>query len=224
MPIINPRPRTSPTILKFFVQSAKRPKRYSPMRRAFSLYSLSIRSMVASAAARHTAGNALRRAKNVRLDSRVFASPPLSGAAHARLHFVHDEHDAVLPADALQFLQKELWCGHIAAFALNGLDDDARNVLGIEQPLENLPFELFENLRAASLRGVAVRAAIRVRIRDVLDAAEQGAESLALRRFRRWQRERAHRAPVEAAVKRDELVPFGGVSRQLNGALDRFCS
>ncbi len=34
--------------------------------------------------------------------------PPLSGAAHAALHFVGDEHDAVLAANALQLLQEEV--------------------------------------------------------------------------------------------------------------------
>ncbi len=112
----------------------------------------------------HAARNTLSGTKNVRFDSGVFTGPPLPGTSHTRLHFVHDEQDAVLPADALQFLQKELRCGHVPAFALNGLNDDARDVLGIEQTLENLPFELFEDFRAAGLRGVAVRAAIRAPI------------------------------------------------------------
>src|SRR5438445_6498815 len=118
----------------------------------------------------------------------MIAGPPLPRASHSRLHFVHDEHDAVLSADALQFLQEELRRGHVPAFALDGLDDDAGDVLRIEQTLENLAFELFEDFRAAGLRGVAVRAAIGVRVRNMLDATEQRAESLALRGFRRGER------------------------------------
>ena len=151
----------------------------------------------------------------------MFTGPPLPGASHSRLNFVHDEHDAVLPADPLQFLQKKLWRGHIPAFSLNRLDDDTRDILGIEQALENLPFELFENFCAAGLLGVTVRAAIGIWIRDMLDSTEQRTESLALRRLRRRQRERAHRPAVEAAVKRDELVALRGVSRQFDGAFDR---
>src|SRR5216683_68290 len=158
------------------------------MRLAFSMYSLSIRSMVASAAAMHTGFPP----NVVRFDPGVFTGPPLPGASHSRLHFVHDEHDAVLPTDPLQFLQKELRSGHISAFSLNRLDDDTRDILGIEQALENLAFELFENFCAAGLLGVTVRAAIGIWIRDVLDSTEQRAESLALRRLRRRQRESAH--------------------------------
>src|SRR6266581_8002153 len=152
----------------------------------------------------------------------MIAGPPLPRASHSRLHFVHDEHDSVLPANPLQLLQEELWGWHVSAFALNRLDNDARDVLGIEQPLENLPFELFEDFGTAGLCGVAVRAAIRIRVRDVLDPTEQRAESLALRRFRCGERKSAHRAAMEAAVKRNELVTLGRVSRQLDGAFHRF--
>src|SRR5213083_2777890 len=55
----------------------------------------------------------------------------------------------------------------------------------------------------------------------LLDSTEQRAESLALRRLRRRQRERAHRPAVEAAVKRDELVALRCVSRQFDGTFDR---
>jgi len=79
----------------------------------------------------------------------------------------------VSAADPLQFLQEELWRRHISTFSLNGLDDDARHVFGVEQPLENLTFELLEDFRAAGFRGVAVRAAISVRVGNVLDSTEQ---------------------------------------------------
>ncbi len=111
----------------------------------------------------------------------MLTGPPLPGTSHARLHFVHDEHDSLLAADTLQFLEKEPRCGHISAFALNRLNDDACNVFGIEQPFEYLSFKLFENFRTAGLRGMRVRAAVSVRIWDVLDSTEQRPESLALR-------------------------------------------
>src|SRR6202030_1341963 len=102
-------------------------------------------------AERHAAGDALGGTKNVRFDPGVFTGPPLPRASYSRLHFVHDKHDSVLPADPLQFLQEKLRRGHISAFSLNRLDDDTRDILGIEQALENLRFELFENFRAAGL-------------------------------------------------------------------------
>ena len=119
----------------------------------------------------------------------------------------------MLAADALQFLQEELRRRHISTFALNGLDDDASHFLGIKQPLENLPFELFENFSPAGFRGVAVRAAVSVRVRNVLDATEQRAKPFALRRFRRRQRERAHRPAMEATVKRNHFVALRGIPR-----------
>src|SRR5580692_8985837 len=111
-------------------------------------------------AERHAAGNSLGAADDVRLDSGELMCPPLSGAAHAGLHFVGDEHDSVLAANPLQFLQKEVRRNDVPAFALNWLDDYSRDFLRIKEPLENLLFELLENFRAASLRGMAVRATI----------------------------------------------------------------
>src|SRR5439155_16320127 len=119
-------------------------------------------------AERHAARDALGRAKNVRLDSGVLTGSRLSCAAHSRLHFVHDEHDSVLAADPLQFMEEELGRRNISTFALNGLDDDARDVFGIEQPFEDLPFELFENFRTTGFRSVAVWATISVGVGNVL--------------------------------------------------------
>ena len=87
-------------------------------------------------------------------------------------------------ADALEFLKKKIGRGNVAAFALNGLDDNSGHVFGIEEALENLTFELLKNFRAAIVRRVAERAAVGVGIRNVLDAAEQRAESFALRGLR----------------------------------------
>src|SRR3984893_709969 len=137
---------------------------------------------------RHSAGNTLRGAKNVRLDSGIFAGPPLPGSSHTRLHFIHNPHDAVRPADALQLLKKKIGRRNVAAFALNGLDNNSRHFLGIKKPLENLPFQLLQNFRAASLGGVAMRATVRVWVRNMLDTTQQRAKALTLCGFRRRQR------------------------------------
>ena len=86
----------------------------------------------------------------------------------------------MLAADALQFLEEELRRGYVPSFALNGFDDDASNVFGVEQTLENLSFKLLENFRTAGLRGMAVRATVSVGIWDVFDSTEQRAESFSL--------------------------------------------
>ena len=43
--------------------------------------------------------------------SGMFERPPFAGAAHAGLHFVANQHDAVLAADAAQFLQEKFGAG-----------------------------------------------------------------------------------------------------------------
>src|SRR5436190_1053531 len=139
-------------------------------------------------AERHAAGNALRAAQNIRLDARIFVRPHFSRAAHAGLHFIADQHDSVLPADALQFLQEKFRRGNVAAFALNRLDDDSGNFRRVEEPLENLIFELLQDFFAAGFRPVSVRAPICVWIRNMLNAAKQRAKIFALRRLRRRQR------------------------------------
>jgi len=209
------------------------------MRRAFSLYSEPIRSMVASAAGYadgiaaecgavraglpgvhdagtshecaegHAAGDAFGAAQNVWLDAGVFGGPPLTGAAHAGLHFVQNERMPCWRQDALQFLQEEFRRGYVAAFALYGLDYDGGDFLGIEEALEDLALERFQDFRATGFGGVVVRAAVRVGIGNVLDAGEKRAEALALRGLGCGERECAHGTSVEAAVESDELVPLG---------------
>src|SRR5713226_3487510 len=193
MPTISPLPRTSPTILNLFVQSAVCAKMYSPIFRAFSIMPSSSRSIVAS--------DSLRAGDNVRLDARVFERPPLSGASHAGLHFIHDQHDSVLAANPLQFLQKEFRRRHVAAFALNRLNNYSRNFRRIKKPLENLVLQRLQNFRATSLRRMPERAAISIRIGNMLHAAQQLAKSLALRGFRGRQRQRTHRPPVKTSIK-----------------------
>ncbi len=148
--------------------------------------------------------------------------PPFSCAAHAGLDFVGDKHDAVLATNALEFLQEEVGSNDVAAFALNRLDDDAGDFLGIKEAFEDLLFEYLKDFRAAGFRSVAEGAAIGVRKRNVLDAGKQSAKTLALRGFRSGQRKSAHGAAVKAAVERDHFVALGGITRELDGAFDGF--
>src|SRR5436309_1800452 len=65
--------------------------------------------------------------------------PHLSGASAAGLHFVADQQDAMLVADLAQFLHEDGWGNHIAAFTLNWLDENGRNLFrgkhGSKQPV-----------------------------------------------------------------------------------------
>src|SRR5215471_13894030 len=146
----------------------------------------------------------------------MFERPHFSGSSHAGLHFIHDQHDSVLTADALQFLQEELRRWDITALTLNRFDDDSRHFRWIEQAFENLFLERLQDFCAARLRRMTECAAIRVRIRNVLYTAEQRAKSLALCRLRCRQRQRTHRASVEAAVKCNHLVALCGITSELN--------
>ena len=66
---------------------------------------------------------------DVGLEIIMVAGEHLARAPHPGLHFVNDEHDAVLVADAAQALQEFFRRGHITAFALHDLDDDAGALL-----------------------------------------------------------------------------------------------
>src|SRR6185312_3636707 len=51
-------------------------------------------------AERHAGGNALGDADDIGLDAGMLDGPPLSGAARAALHFVHNQQNSVAVADA----------------------------------------------------------------------------------------------------------------------------
>ena len=87
---------------------------------------------------------------------------------------------------------------------------------------EKFPLDKRGALGAARVLGLAVRAAVRIGIRNVEDASQQGAESPALRRLGRGQRQRTHRTAVEGAVERDDFVAARVIARQFDGRLHRF--
>ena len=67
-----------------------------------------------------------------------------------RLDFVHDQEHVVGAADLLQPLDKSFGCGHVAALAEDGLENDAcrvaRRGLLLEQELELFEYRLGEDL------------------------------------------------------------------------------
>src|SRR5260370_6647686 len=108
----------------------------------------------------HAAGDALGAAEDVGLDAGVLRGPPLPGAPHTGLYFVDDQHNAVLAANALQLLQEEFLRSDVATFALDWLDYDGGDFLGIEEALEDLTLERFEDFGAAGFGSVTVIAAV----------------------------------------------------------------
>ena len=72
----------------------------------------------------------------------------LAGPAHAGLDLVDDQHDAVLVADAAQLFNKRRRCRNVAAFALNDLENDARDFFGRRRRLEQTLLDPFDARRA----------------------------------------------------------------------------
>ena len=143
-----------------------------------------------------------------------------SRASHARLHFVRDEKDAVLLRDRPEPLHELVGRDDIAPLALDGLDDNGRHLLRGYQMKEE---PLLQEVQARGRRRRrAERRTIDVRVGGVIDARHQRAESAPLARLARRERQRAERAAVEPAQKRDDVGPLRRVARELEARLDRF--
>src|SRR5688500_5433692 len=111
---------------------------------------------------------------------------------------------------------------HIAALALNRFDDYAGHFVGRYEMDEQLMFEKVEALGLARFRFQADRASIAVAVRGMEGARLHRPEAAALNRLARRQRERAERAAVKAAQKRDHAVALRDVARELDCRFNRF--
>src|SRR6202022_3655788 len=131
-------------------------------------------------AQRKSGSNAFRYADDVRLDTGVVHGPPFASAAHTRLHFVRNKHNAVLLADALQSLKEFGRRENVAAFTLNRLDEDARDFFGIDAAAEKLVFEIVQTVCRSTLWTNSVRTAISVWERNGEKTRQQRAKCFAL--------------------------------------------
>ena len=95
---------------------------------------------------------------------------------------------------------------NIAAFALNGLDDDGGHLRGIDNLLEELPLDKLGAIRCSTLPPDPVGAAVGIGIRSVENTGKQRSETLALHRFGSGQRKRTYGASVKGAVESDDLL------------------
>ena len=130
----------------------------------------------------HAGGDAFGHTDDVGLDAGVLDGPPFAGAARAGLDFIGDEEDAVLIADAAQLLHEDGGRDDVAAFALDGLDEDGSDFFGRQGGVEEL---LFDVVGAAEGKGffflrASTTAAIGVGIADVGDAGHERGETAAL--------------------------------------------
>src|SRR5450432_3134833 len=94
----------------------------------------------------------------------------LSGAAEAALHFVGDEHDAMLVANLHQDAEKLRWGRDEAAFSENRLNDYGGDVFGGDHTAECV-FQMpcAKNIAGRMLQ--RIRAAVAIRIRNAIHVA-----------------------------------------------------
>jgi len=144
---------------------------------------------------RQTGGDRLRDRHQVGLDVVVLDAPHLPRAAIAGLHFVDDEHDAVVVADAAHAFEELRRRHDEAAFTLHGLDHDCRDGLGGDGGHERA-LERGERLRCA-------RAAVVLRIGEPVDLGCERPESCLVGMCLGRQRQRQQRATVEASLEAD---------------------
>ena len=144
----------------------------------------------------------LRERHDVRHDAEVLRGEHLAGAADARLHFVEDQQNAVPVAQRAQALQEAIRRHQVTALALDRLDQDRRDFVRRHVAREQHLLDVVEHRRA--LIAAREQRAILIRIRHVRDARHRREEAFLLRVLARRERERAHRAAVEAAEKADE--------------------
>ena len=103
----------------------------------------------------------------------MFHRPPSSSSSHARLHFIGNEQDVVLATDPLQSRQEFSRRGEIAALALDRLDENPRDIPGIDHSPEQFVFNVCQRILGRELGADAARATIRVRIMGMEDTGYQ---------------------------------------------------
>src|SRR5262245_34365907 len=149
---------------------------------------------------RQPRGDAFCDADDVGHDAPMLARKHFSRASHAGLHFVGDEQYTMPVAEPTQRAEKTIFGHDYAAFTLNRLDENARDY--------SFKKRLIEELQPAQ------------RIRHVRDAGKQRTEAFFVDRLAVAERERAGGAPVECAVKRDQMRALRVPAREFDCRLD----
>src|SRR5882724_221064 len=133
---------------------------------------------------RHAGSNAFGNGDDVRFNAGVLDGPPFAAASGATLNLVGDEQDAMLIADAAQFAHEFSWSRQVAAFALNGFNENGCAFFRRHDRLEDAVFDEAYALGYVLFRRHALRLAIDIWIWHVGHARNHGEEAAALLRFR----------------------------------------
>ena len=161
---------------------------------------------------RQATGDRLRDGNEIGLDVIVLDREQAPGARKAGLDLVCDEHDAVLVADLPHAAHELAGRDDESAFALHGLDDDRRHLLGRHLGNERV-LERSEGRRC-------VRSAVVVRERNPIDLGRERAETRLVRVGLRGERQGEQRAAMEAALECDHGRALRVRARKLHRVLD----
>ena len=155
---------------------------------------------------RHAGAEPLRRSDDVWLNAEVLNRPHLAGATNARLHFVNNDGDAVLVGDLLQAREEVLIRNHVAALTLNRLHNERGDLVARDRSRNDALLKFVETLTAE---------------RHVKKAWGERPKVGVILRLGVGERQRAERAPVEAANESNDPLTTRHVARQLNRGFNR---
>ena len=111
----------------------------------------------------------------------------------------------------------------VSAFALDGFDQDARDVFARHQATNHLFLDVIDHgLPVTHAVFAHQHRAIRVGEGHVQDAVHEREEAAFIVGFAGSKSDRAERAPVESAQESDKLRCFGVKARQFDSAFDTF--
>ena len=123
---------------------------------------------------RQARGDAFGQADDIGHDVPVFDGTHPSRAAHPRLHFVDDVQDAVLFGKRLEIAMEFRRRDDVSPFALNGLDENGRHLVGRHEPMEQRVFDRRHALDPAISVGEILRTMPAVGVRMCVTPGTSG--------------------------------------------------
>src|SRR6266568_1673510 len=170
----------------------------------------------------HAAGDSLGDGDHVGGDAGVFNGPPLAGASHAGLHFIDYEENAMLVANAAEFLQEGRGRGEISDFTLESFYYDGGTLLGRDFGAEDPILDVARGVASVLLGLGSGGTAVEIGIGDVDHSRDERREASTLLGLGTGERKCAHGASVEGSVEGDDVLPLGVIAGEFERGLDGF--